>query len=216
MKAMVIGCGRLGSALALELFRKGNDVTVIDKDPNSFYALGSEFNGNTVTGTGFDRDVLEQAGIQYQDAVICSTSSDEVNALAGRIAKDIYMVPHVVARLYDPMKAKIFETLGIRTISTTGYGVDRAMELLSYGKLNSFVMLGEKGDVELVRVVATPSSEGLTANELSNGQDFRLIALVRGRESLIPDDTERIRTDDILYFSVSTKAKKKLKALLGL
>ena len=171
MKAIVIGCGRLGSAIALELYRKGNEVTVVDKDSDSFALLGNEFNGNTIVGIGFDKNVLEEAGIQFQDAVICTTDSDEVNVLCGKISKDIFMVPQVVARLYDPRKAKIFESLGIKTISTTGYGVDRAIELLSYDKMDSITLLGARGDTELVRIHATSNVEGALAHELTvNGE----------------------------------------------
>ncbi len=216
MRVMVIGCGKLGSALALELFRKGNDVTVVDKDAESFFALGSDFNGNTVVGVGFDKEVLEDAGIQFQDAVVCSTDSDEANALAGRIAKDIYMIPRVVARLNDPMKARIFETLGIRTVSTTGYGVDRAMELLSLGKLDAFAALGEHGDVELVRIAAPSGIWGAAAGELSAEPSFRLVAIIRGSSSFIPNATDEIKTDDILYFAVKTADRPKLKTALGI
>lgn len=216
MKAMIIGCGKLGSSLALELFRKGNEITVIDKDSDAFYRLGTEFNGNTVLGTGFDKDVLEEAGIQFMDAVIACTGNDEVNALAGRIAKDIYMVPHVVARLYDPKKAKIFQTLGISTISTTGYGVDRIVELLSFDKMDSVAMLGETGDTEIVRIEATDAAQGAKASEMSDGTDYRLLAVVREKESFVPKPDDVIQTGDILYFVVDQKAKKKLKASLGL
>ncbi len=216
MKAIVIGCGRLGSAIALELYRKGNEVTVIDKDVDSFALLGSEFNGNTIVGIGFDKSIMEEAGIQFQDAVICTTDSDEVNVLIGKIAKDIFMVPLVVARLYDPRKAKIFESLGIKTISTTGYGVDRAIELLSYDKMDSVSLLGAKGDTEFVRIHATANVEGATAKELTSVGDYALIAIVRGKTSFLPKPDEIIRTDDILYFAVDVTKKPKLKVFLGI
>lgn len=216
MKAIVIGCGRLGSAIALELYRKGNEVTVIDKDSDSFALLGNEFNGNTIVGIGFDKNVLEEAGIQFQDAVICTTDSDEVNVLCGKISKDIFMVPQVVARLYDPRKAKIFESLGIKTISTTGYGVDRAIELLSYDKMDSITLLGARGDTELVRIHATSNVEGALAHELTVNGEFTLLAIVRDKESFLPKADDVIKTDDILYFAVDIQKKHKLKVLLGI
>lgn len=216
MKALVVGCGRLGSAIARELFNKGNEVTVIDKDPDSFYLLGSEFTGNTVIGVAFDKNTLEEAGIQFQNAVICSTGSDEINALVGKIAKDFYMVPNVLARLYDPKKAKVYATLGIKTISTTGYGVDRAIELLSFEKMDSITLLGEQGDTEFIRIIATPNVEGAEARELSLEDKYRLIAVVRGKRSFLPKDDDVVRTGDILYFAVEVAYKSKLKQLLGL
>lgn len=216
MKILIVGCGKLGSALAIELYNKGNEITVIDSNEDSFYRLGVDFNGNTIVGVGYDRDVLEEAGIPYQDAVIASTDKDEVNVLVGKIAKDIYMVPHVIARLYDPHRAKIFQTLGIKTISTTGFGVERAIELLSYGKMDSIIEMGESDNVEVVRIVATPSVEGAFAKELTDESKYRLISIVRGKDSFLPTPEEIIKTDDILYFSVVTKYKKDLKTLLGL
>lgn len=216
MRAMVIGCGRLGSALALELYRKGNDVTVVDRDVEAFNRLGSEFSGNTVVGVACDKDTLEEAGISFMDAVILSTNSDEMNATTGRVAKDIYMVPIVLARLYDPRKAKIYESLGLRTISTTGFGVDRALELLSFDRIDSIAMLGEHGDTEIVRIVAPSDVEGAKAEELNLDKAYRLIAIVRGKGSFIPKGDETILTADILYFVVNTREKSKLKRALGL
>ncbi len=216
MRVMIIGCGRLGSALALELFKKGNEVTVIDRDSEVFYRLGTEFSGNTIVGMAYDKDTLEEAGIQFMDAVIVCTSSDEMNATTGRVAKDIYMVPRVLARLNDPHKAKIYESLGLRTISTTGYAVDRALELLSYDRMDSVAMLGESGDTEIVRIVAPADVQGAKAAELSLPGCYNLVAIVRGSSSLMPEKDETIRTSDILYFTVNTREKAKLKRALGL
>ena len=216
MRVMIIGCGRLGSALALELFKKGNEVTVIDRDSEVFYRLGTEFSGNTIVGMAYDKDTLEEAGIQFMDAVIVCTSSDEMNATTGRVAKDIYMVPRVLARLNDPHKAKIYESLGLRTISTTGYAVDRALELLSYDRMDSVAMLGENGDTEIVRIVAPADVQGAKAAELSQPGCYNLVAIVRGSSSLMPEKDETIRTSDILYFTVNTREKAKLKRALGL
>ena len=216
MRVLIIGCGRLGSALALELFKKGNEVTVIDRDSEVFYRLGTEFSGNTIVGMAYDKDTLEEAGIQFMDAVIVCTSSDEMNATTGRVAKDIYMVPRVLARLNDPHKAKIYESLGLRTISTTGYAVDRALELLSYDRMDSVAMLGESGDTEIVRIVAPADVQGAKAAELSLAGCYNLVAIVRGSASLMPQGDETIKTSDILYFTVNTREKAKLKRALGL
>lgn len=216
MRAMVIGCGRLGSALALELYRRGNEVTVIDRDPKAFYRLGSDFTGITAVGVAYDRDTLEENGVQFMDAVILSTNSDEMNATTGRVVKDIYMVPRVVARLYDPSKAKIYESLGIRTISTTGFGVDRALEMLSFDRIDSVAMLGDRGDTEIVRIAAPKELTDVKAEELSLAGSYLLIAVVRGKESFIPTGDEEIRTGDILYFSVRAADKNKLKRALGI
>ncbi len=216
MKAIVIGCGRLGSAIAMELYSKGNDVTVIDKNSESFSLLGSEFNGNLIVGVGFDKAVLEEAGIQFQDAVICTTDSDKINVLAGKIAKDIYLVPLVLARLYDPTRVKVVESLGIKTLSTTSYGVDRVIELLSYEKMDDITLIGDKGDTELVRIIATIAVEGATYEELCSEGEYNLIAIARDKISFVPKPGDIVKTGDVLYFSVDVKKKFKLKNVLGL
>ncbi len=216
MKAIVIGCGRLGSAIAMELYSKGNDVTVIDKNSESFSLLGSEFNGNLIVGVGFDKAVLEEAGIQFQDAVICTTDSDKINVLAGKIAKDIYLVPLVLARLYDPTRVKVVESLGIKTLSTTSYGVDRVIELLSYEKMDDITLIGDKGDTELVRIIATIAVEGATYEELCSEGEYALIAIARDKISFVPKPGDIVKTGDVLYFSVDVKKKFKLKNVLGL
>lgn len=216
MKIMIVGCGRLGASLALALYRKGHLVTVIDKNSKSFNMLGSEFNGNTITGLGFDKNVLEEAGIEYQDVLIACTSSDETNALIAKIAKDIYFVGKVLVRLYDPELARIFSSLGIKTISTTGFGVDRVLELLSLGHIDSLVSLGEEANTEIVRIVATGEVEGASVGELQKDQEYHLISIVRGDKSFIPGEKEIVQTGDILYFVVQSDKANGLKRALGL
>ncbi len=216
MKALIIGCGRLGSAIALELFKKGNEVSVVDKNPDSFYLLGNEFNGNTYVGSGIDKNTLEEAGVQFMDACIITTNNDEANILAGRICKDIYIVPQVVISLFDNRKAKIFENLGLKTISTTGYGVDRAIELLSYDKFDSISLIGEKGETEIIRIIATSDVEGTPVSELTKDEDYKVITIVRGKNSFIPKGDEIIKNEDIIYFIVDADKKADLKKVLGI
>lgn len=216
MRAMIIGCGKLGCAVALELFKRGHDVTVVDSDPNAFYRLGSEFSGNTVVGVAYDKDTLEEAGIQFMDAVILATGSDDMNATTGRVCKDFYMVPRTIARINDPRRAKIYESLGIKTISPTGFGADRAIELLSFDRMDSISMLGENGDTEIIRIITPQELTGATVEELTAQQSFNLFAIVRGHTSFLPLKDEKIQTGDILYFAVKTADKPRLKRTLGL
>ena len=119
MKVIVVGLGRMGTGLSLNLAKKGHQVIVIDKDSEALDSLGKNFNGERVEGLGFDKDILNKAKIDRVDAVVACTDSDEVNAVIARMAKNIYRVPKVIARLYDPKKADIYRRLGIQTISTT-------------------------------------------------------------------------------------------------
>jgi trk system potassium uptake protein TrkA len=129
MKVIIVGLGRMGTGLSLSLAKKGHQVTVIDNNPESFDALGKDFTGTKIVGFGFDRDVLIEAKIDKVDAVVSCTESDEINAVIARIAKNAYRVPRVIARLYDSRKAEIYRRLGIQTLSTTSWGIERASEI---------------------------------------------------------------------------------------
>lgn len=215
MKILIVGCGKLGAGLALELYKKGHTISIIDKDEDSFYRLGSDFNGTLVVGNGYDQKVLEEAEIEYVDAMVCATGNDEINAVAAKIGKDKYYVKYVIARLYNPRKAKVYEALGIKAISTTGFSINRAIELLSYNMMDSLALLGNDASSEIVRIRATPNIDGMLVKEI-NDEKFKLISIVRGDSSFLPKDDDVIETNDILYFIIKTEAKRKLKILLGI
>ncbi len=215
MKIIIVGCGKFGSALALELYKKGHTISVIDQNKDAFYRLGIDFNGNLVVGNAFDKKTLEEAEIEYADALVAATAKDEINALTAKIAKDVYYLKNVVARLYNPRKAKIFESLGIKVISTTGFGVGRAIELLSFSMFDSLSLIGGDASTEIIRIRATSNVEGMKVKEL-NCNEFKVIDIVRNNTSFIPDDEEEIFTNDILYFVIKTNEKRKLKIILGI
>ena len=118
MHVIIVGCGRVGSTLALELSESGHDVVVIDRNANAFRRLGDNFKGRTFKGIGFDRNLLAEAGITPQSAVIAVTSGDNSNILAARVARELYRVERVVARIYDPRRASVYERLGVATVAT--------------------------------------------------------------------------------------------------
>lgn len=215
MKILIVGCGKLGAGLALELYKKGHTISIIDKDEDSFYRLGADFNGTLVVGNGYDQKVLEEAEIEYADAMVCATGNDEINAVAAKIGKDKYYVKYVIARLYNPRKAKVYEALGIKAISTTGFSINRAIELLSYKMMDSLALLGNDASSEIVRIRATPNIDGMIVKEI-NDEKFKLFSIVRGESSFLPKDDDVIETNDILYFIIKTEAKRKLKILLGI
>lgn len=215
MKILIVGCGKLGAGLALELYKKGHTISIIDKDEDSFYRLGGDFNGTLVVGNGYDQKALEEAEIEYADAMVCATGNDEINAVAAKIGKDKYYVKYVIARLYNPRKAKVYEALGIKAISTTGFSINRAIELLSYNMMDSLALLGNDASSEIIRIRATPNIDGMLVKEI-NDEKFKLFSIVRGESSFLPKDDDVIETNDILYFIIKTEAKRKLKILLGI
>lgn len=119
MHIIIVGCGRVGSQLAQMLSTEGHNVVIIDKKATSFKRLGTEFNGITITGVGFDPEILKRAGIERADAVAAVTNGDNSNIMASEIAKKIYNVKRVITRIYDPQRADIYQKFGLNTISTT-------------------------------------------------------------------------------------------------
>lgn len=213
MKVIIVGCGKLGSGLAQNLVKKGHKVTVIDSDPEAFELLGKDYNGETIVGIGFDKGILEKAQIQRADAIIACSKSDDANALIGRIARNIYKVPKVISRLYDPRRAEIYRSLGIQTISTTTWGVKQAEEMLSYNQLDSISTIG---DVEMIRVETPALLVGRTVDELTIMSEIQVVSINRGNKTIMPTRGTVLQKHDILFIAVLAASMNKLKKLLGM
>ncbi|WP_162907786.1 potassium channel family protein, partial [Allorhizocola rhizosphaerae] len=130
MHVVIMGCGRVGSTLAHNLEARGHSVAVIDQDGDAFRRLSSDFAGLTVTGIGFDRDVLIQAGIEHADAFAAVSSGDNSNIISARLARETFGVQRVVARIYDQRRAEVYERLGIPTVATVRWTADRIVRHL--------------------------------------------------------------------------------------
>lgn len=205
----------MGTGLALGLVKRGHQVTAIDSNPEAFQALGKDFPGSKVTGIGFDRDVLNKARIDQVDAVVSCTASDEANVVIARIARNIYRVPHVIARLYDSTKADIYRRIGIQTISTTIWGIERATELLTYHQLDSVYEVGN-GNVNLVRTEVPSLLVGHTVHELTALGEVQVVSISRNNKTFIPTTGTNFESEDVIYLAVMASATKKLKSMLGL
>jgi len=127
---VVVGCGRVGSGLAMALRIEGHSVSIMDRSPQAFRRLPPDWDGNQVQGSGFDRDDLERAGAVGADALAAVTSGDNTNILTARIARETYGIPRVVARIYDPRRAEIYQRLGIPTVATVTWTIDRVRRRL--------------------------------------------------------------------------------------
>jgi trk system potassium uptake protein TrkA len=130
LHVVIMGCGRLGSTLANKLDAQGHSVAVIDQNADAFRRLGAEFSGTTVTGIGFDREVLRAAGIERADAFAAVSSGDNSNIISARLARETYGVSRVVARIYDARRAQVYERLGIPTVATIRWAADRMIRHL--------------------------------------------------------------------------------------
>jgi trk system potassium uptake protein TrkA len=213
MRLITIGCGRMGAGLAQALGERGHAVTVVDRDPAAFEALGPAFGGRTVVGVGFDRNTLLEAGIARADGLAAVTASDETNVVAARLARLMFRVPRVVARLYDPRKAEIYRRLGIQTISTTAWGIHRIAELLGYSELDSIVSLGS-GEVDIVEILVPHLLVGRDVYEVAIPGEVQVVALSRAGSTFIPTPGTRFVEGDLLQLSVLATSIERVRMLL--
>lgn len=214
MNIIIIGCGRVGSGLALNLSQRGYMVTAIDKDLSTLEGLGSTFPGRIVHGSAFDRDVLLKAEIGRADGVAAVTGSDEVNFVSARLAKQIFRVPRVVARLYDPHKAEIYRRLGMQTINPITWGIHRLAELLSFSHLDTIFSLGN-GEVDLIETEVPSLLTGRTVNELTLAGEIHVAALTRDGKTFLPTLGTVFQGGDVVHLIVLASSTDRLKKLLG-
>jgi len=215
MRVIVVGCGRAGAELALQLQQDGHDVVVVDKDPKAFYRLGAGFKGKTVEGIGFDRDVLVRAGIERADALATFTAGDNTNVITARVARNVFRVPKVVARLYDPRRAEIYQRLGLQTVSSTAWGVNRAIQLLIHPDLHVAATLGN-GDVELIEFEVPPHWASRTVNNVNVPGEISVVALTRKDKTTIPTLGTVFQDGDRVAIAVLPSSRVRLEELMAL
>jgi trk system potassium uptake protein TrkA len=215
MKIIIMGCGRVGSEVSRLMAEEGHDVTVVDCDENIRERLGPQFHGKVVIGVGFDRDVLIKAGIEHADAFAATSDSDNANIVAARIARNIFKVPRVVARLYDPRRAEIYRRLGLATISSTAWGAERIRETLTHAELDARGTFGS-GEVSLYTIEATPALIGRMVNALVVPGEISVTAITREDKAFVPTLGTEIREGDLIHFAVQASALDRLETLLGI
>lgn len=215
MKVIIMGCGRVGEQLARLLVDEGHEVSVIDYDPRALARLGPGFKGQKIPGVGFDRDVLVKAGIEQADAFAAASSSDNANIVAARIARYIFHVPRVVARLFDPQRAEIYRRLGMLTISSTTWGAERLRELITSSELDPIVSFGS-GEVSLVNIEIPPHLEGRMVKDLTISGEIIIVAITRQGAAFIPTLGSQFREGDMLHAVILATALERFKTLLGL
>lgn len=214
MHAVIVGCGRVGTLLAQLLEQDGHQVAIVDKNPLAFRRLGPGFRGRTVTGVGFDRDTLREAGIERADAFAAVTSGDNSNFISAVVARDTFQVPMVVARIYDPQREQIYRRIGIRTISSTEWGANKIKRLLLHKDLDDTLELGN-GEVHVMRVQVGPHTAGRSIHELTHDNKVCVFGLVRNGQATIPVATTQLLTGDILHLSAHANAIDRLQDLIA-
>ncbi|HEY3311362.1 MAG TPA: TrkA family potassium uptake protein [Anaerolineales bacterium] len=216
MKIIVMGCGRVGSQVSLLLASRNHDVTVIDhRDLDAASRLGPGFKGRIINGLGFDQNVLMEAGIEQTDAFIAASSTDNANIVGARIAKNIFKVPRVVARLFDPRRAEIYRRLGLKTISTTTMGAERIYELVTHSELDMVQSFGH-GEVSIVVADVTYQLAGRTVRDLNVPGEFSVISITRDQRAFLPTAGTEFREGDMIHIAVQSTAFTRLQTMLGL
>src|SRR6266540_4785514 len=160
-----MGCGRVGILLTQELSKAGHEITVIDKNAAAFSRLPPGFEARTIVGLGFDRDVLEDAGIKEADAFLAVSSGDNSNILSARVAREHYHVPNVIARIFDPRRAEIYERLNIPTVASVRWTAKQIMLMLSHAREEMKESLGS--DLFRMRIDVPPHLVGQPVSALT-------------------------------------------------
>ncbi len=202
MRILIMGCGRVGSDLSLQLLEGGHDVTVIDKNAQAFvrYPPGD---AKRIVGLGFDRDILEGAGVREADAFVAVSSGDNSNIVSARVAREYYKVPRVIARIYDPRRAEIYERLNIPTVATTKWGVKQIQLMLLHDRQEIRESMGG-GDILRVRVPIPSHLVGKTVTEINVPGKLQVIGVSRGGGGFIPTEQDTLQQGDFLAV-VTTK-----------
>jgi trk system potassium uptake protein len=214
MHVIVVGCGRVGSELAGRLRRDGHSVAIIDKNANAFRRLSDDWGGRTVVGFGFDRNHLLEAGVEEAGAVAAVTSGDNSNILTARIARETFEVPNVVARIYDPRRALIYQKLGIATVATVSWTVDQVARRLLPGDVAAS-WTDPTGGISLVEYPLPDSLCGRGLVELADADRFRPLMVTRAGQARLAGGHMVGQEGDIVHFAVRTDALSDLNALLG-
>jgi trk system potassium uptake protein TrkA len=195
---VIMGCGRVGASLANALERLNHQVAVVDKDQQAFRRLGSEFHGKQVVGNGFDRQVLIEAGIEHAGAFAAVSSGDNSNIISARVARETFGVQHVVARIYDPKRAAVYERLGIPTVATVPWTTDRFLRML----LPEGVATAWREPSGTVAVLQLPLHEGWvgrTVRELQETTNCRVAFIMRFGTGVLPEEGTVVQADDLVY-----------------
>lgn len=213
MHVVIVGCGRVGSSLARELVSTGHTVAIIDRKPEAFARLGDDFTGQKVTGIGFDHDTLIEAGIERADALAAVTNGDNSNILVARVAREKFSIERVVARIYDPKRAAIYERVGIATVATVKWTSERILRRI----LPDAPAVEWTDPSARVVVIERELPASFVGNRLfSIDIDFaRVVALRRLGTAVIPNADTVVQQGDVAYVSVELSRLAEFEARLA-
>lgn len=214
MYVIIVGCGRVGSELAKLLSGESHNVVVIDKEQGAFDRLGGTFNGLTMVGNGFDLALLKQAGIEKADAFCAVTDGDNTNLISAQVAKKIFHVPKVMARIYDPQRAHIYSALGMDIISGTILFASMLRDKIIESRFSSYLI--ESKELGVLEIEAKNGLVGKSIQELNLPGEFLVAAIRRLDGVILPEPQTVLKPRDILMAVVKVASLKKVKQKFGL
>ncbi|MGH8879243.1 MAG: potassium channel family protein [Stackebrandtia sp.] len=214
MHVVIMGCGRVGSVLAQNLASRDHSVAIIDQNPAAFRRLGPDFDGQSVTGVGFDKQVLAEAGISRAHAFAAVSSGDNSNIIAARVAREVYHVTTVVARIYDSQRATVYERLGIPTVATVRWTADRFLRHLLPHEQEP-VWRDPTATVSMIEVMPGPDWIGRSIRQLETATGARVAYLMRFGIGTLPTEATVIQEGDQIFMLVTDDIAETVKSVAG-
>lgn len=212
---VIMGCGRVGVTLAHTLDDAGHTVAIIDQDDRAFRRLRRGFAGQKVSGVGFDRETLERADIANAYAFAAVSSGDNSNILATRVARENYHVPHVVARIYDPGRAEIYQRLGIPTVAAVRWSADQVLRRILPEQGINGDFREASGRLILGEVTVNDGWYGHSLADIEDASGIRVAYLTRFGEGMIPERNARLQQGDILHAMMAVNATADIDRILS-
>ena len=209
MYVIIVGCGRVGSELAKLLSAEGHNVVVIDKNERSIERLGGTFNGLTLIGNGFDLALLKQAGVEKADAFCAVSNGDNTNLICAQVAKRIFKVPKVFARIYDPQRAHIYTALGLDIISGTILFAAMLRDKIIESRFSSYLI--ETKELGVIEIEVKNNLIGKKIQEINMPGEFLVVAIRRLDGVIIPEPSTALKPKDVLMATVKVASLKKIK-----
>ena len=205
MNVVIMGCGRVGAELTVQLAKAGHKVAIVDKRAEAFDRLPPGFEAQKVVGVGYDRDVLEEAGIKEAEALVAVSNGDNSNILSARVAREHYHVPRVVARIYDPKRAEIYERLDIPTIATVRWAAKQVLMMMFHPREELKESLAG-GEIFRMRVEVPQHLIGKSVSNLAEEGKVLVAAVDRGGKGFIPDSGSTFQNGDVAQLIVHRDA----------
>jgi trk system potassium uptake protein len=195
---VIMGCGRVGSTIAHSLEAAGHSVAIVDQNAEAFRRLGPDFAGRTVTGVGFDRDTLVEAGIEEADAFAAVSSGDNSNIISARVARETFGIDNVVARIYDPRRAEVYARLGIPTVATVRWTADEMLRRLLPAGAHS-VWSDPTGHLLLVDVTYAREWVGRSVAKIEETAEVRVAFVTRYGDAMLVGGSTVLQDGDLLH-----------------